>query len=148
MTAPCPRLTTDDAIGRLAARVRDATLPHGEWTHEAHFAFALWMLRHEPALATPAGMRAIIMGLNDAQGTPNTDSSGYHHAITVASIGAASHVLELCGAQAGVAAVLSRLMASPFGRSEWILQSWSRDRLFSPEARKDWVAPDLEPLPW
>jgi hypothetical protein len=40
------------------------------------------------------------------------------------------------------------LMASPLGRSDWLLAYWSRDRLFSVEARRRWQEPDLKPLPF
>lgn len=138
----------DSAIGHLAARVLDASLPRAEWTHSAHFAFALWALRHRPGLAEPAAFRAIILALNGAHGTPNTDSSGYHHTITVASLGAARSLLEARGNGEPLADILKALTRGPFGRSDWILSYWSRDLLFSVAARRDWVEPDLASLPW
>jgi hypothetical protein len=44
--------------------------------------------------------------------------------------------------------VVNALMAGVLGRSDWLLRYWSRPRLFSPEARRHWVDPDLEPLPY
>jgi hypothetical protein len=40
------------------------------------------------------------------------------------------------------------LMSSPLGKSDWPLAYWTRARLFSVEARRSWVEPDLEPLPF
>jgi len=40
----------------------------------------------------------------------------------------------------------ARLLATPFGDKAWPLTFWSRERLFSVEARRGWVAPDLAPL--
>jgi hypothetical protein len=40
------------------------------------------------------------------------------------------------------------LMASPLGRSDWLLAYWTRERLFSVDARRRWVEPDLKPLPF
>jgi hypothetical protein len=34
------------------------------------------------------------------------------------------------------------------GRSDWLLARWRRETLFSVAARRDWVAPDLAPLPF
>ncbi|WP_197426020.1 hypothetical protein [Erythrobacter sp. CCH5-A1] len=139
-------LASDHAIAAHAAKVQAACLPKVEWTHAGHFAYALWCLRHAPDSATPEAMRETIMALNDAHGTPNTDSAGYHHTITIASLHAAQAVLEAHpGAPLGD--VLAALMAGRFGRSDWILDHWSREVLFTPAARRDWIAPDRAPLP-
>jgi hypothetical protein len=42
--------------------------------------------------------------------------------------------------------ILDRLLASPLGDSKWLLTYWSRERLFSVEARRGWLAPDLKLL--
>ena len=139
---------TDAHFEELATRVLDRTLPHAEWTHEAHFAFALWMLRHRPDRSNPEAFRGIIVSLNEAHGTPNTDSSGYHHTITIASLGAAGFVLGMREVDRPLAASLAELMEGRYGRSDWILDHLSREQLFSPEARREWCEPDLEPLPW
>ena len=138
----------DSAIEHLARRVLDASLPRDEWTHAAHFALALWLLRHRPESAGAEDFRAIIRRLNDAHGTPNTDTSGYHHTITIASIMAAASVLSVHDADAPLHGVLGALTAGPYGRSDWILGHWSRERLFGAEARREWLAPDLAPLPF
>jgi len=38
------------------------------------------------------------------------------------------------------------LMAGPLGRSDWPLAYWSKARLFSVEARRGWVEPDVKPF--
>ena len=86
-------LTNEPAIERLVHRLLDRSLPKAEWTHEAHFAAALWLLRHKSPHVTSTGMRAVISAYNEASGNPNTDSSGYHHTITVASMRAAANAL-------------------------------------------------------
>jgi hypothetical protein len=35
-----------------------------------------------------------------------------------------------------------RISAGP----DWILAHWSKERLFSVEARREWLEPDLQPL--
>lgn len=141
-------LTNDAAIARLARAMIDCSLPKAEWTHEGHFAAALWLLRHRPDLATPDAMRGLIMRYNEAIHTPNTDSSGYHHSITIASLRAAAHHLDALGPHTPLHEVLAALMSSPQGRSDWLLVHWNRDTLFSPPARRDWTPPDLAPLPF
>jgi hypothetical protein len=141
-------LKDDAAIDRLARAMLDCNLPKVEWTHEGHFAAALWLLRHRVSLAAPEAMRGLIMRYNEATDTPNTDSAGYHHSITVASLRAAAHHLAKHAPETPLHEVLAALMASPYGRSDWLLAHWRRETLFSVAARRDWVPPDLVPLPF
>ena len=136
------------AINHIATGLIDRSLPRAEWTHAAHFAAAIWMARHNPALIAPPVISAIIRSYNDATGTPNTDNSGYHETITVASMRAtAAHLAHFPG-DAPLYAVMNALIASPLGRSDWLLAHWRRDTLFSTLARRQWVEPDLAPLPF
>ncbi len=141
------QLDTDDAIELVALALVARTLPRQEWTHEAHFAAALWLLRHQPAMATPDAMRGLISAYNVAVGGVNDDHNGYHHSITIASLRAAAAALAAHPADAPLATVLAALMAGPHGRSDWLLAHWTRDVLFSVAARRDWVEPDRAPLP-
>lgn len=136
--------TSDDDLARIAHGIADATLARAEWTHAAHFAAALWMLRAGTVDALPD----IIRRYNIACGTENTDTAGYHETITRASIRAAEAFLGGRAPDAPLWAVANDLMASPLGRSDWPLAYWRRERLFSVEARRAWVEPDLQPLPW
>lgn len=138
----------DDDIERIAAGLVDRSLPKREWTHAAHFAAALWLLRHRPALAEPEAMRGLISGYNEATGTANTETAGYHHTITIASLRAARYHLSGFADQAPLGPVLDRLMASAQGDKEWLLAYWTRPVLFSVAARRAWVEPDLAPLPF
>jgi hypothetical protein len=40
------------------------------------------------------------------------------------------------------------LMRSPLGQPEWLLEYWTRPRLFSVEARRAWLEPDIRRLPF
>jgi len=138
---------TDEEIARIAAGVFDLSLPKPEWTHAAHFAATLWVLRHRPEPAE-AVMRAAIPPYNVAVGGRNTDTEGYHETITVASVAAARARLAVHPPDAALHAVLDDVLASPLGRSDWLLAHWTKDRLFSVAARRGWLAPDLAPLPF
>lgn len=137
-------ITTDTDIERVARGVIERSLPKAEWTHAAHFAAALWLLRHRDNV--PAIMPGLIRAYNEAVGTANTDTSGYHETITQASLRAARHVLDRFPTDTPLHTVLNALMASEFGQSDWLLGYWSRDRLFKPDARRRWIEPDLQPL--
>ena len=138
----------DAAIERIALGLLDCSLPKAEWSHAAHFAAALWLLRYRPENAAPDAMRRTIRRYNEAANTPNTDDGGYHHTITIASLRAAAAHLAGYPGEIGLPAILADLLASPLGRPDWLLGYWRRDRLFCREARHDWREPDIAPLPF
>ena len=142
--------TSEAAVQRAGAGLLDRSLPGDEWTHQAHFAATLWLMRHVPQLDLPAAMPAIISGYNEAMGVPNSDTRGYHETITLASLRAARSFLDHHpgGEAAPLHEILRDLMASELGDQHWILEHWSPDLLFSPQARKRWAEPDLRPLPF
>jgi hypothetical protein len=137
---------TDIAIERIGRGLVDRTLPKIEWTHATHFAAAFWLLRH-PERDAFAEMPGLIRAYNEVTGVRNTDSSGYHETITLASLRAARAWLA-ARPDLSLAGALAELVSSPFGRSDWPLLYWSKGRLFSVAARRAWVEPDLRPLPF
>lgn len=136
---------TDDEIEVLARDMMACRLPKDRWTHAAHFAAALWLLR-ERGEAAYAEMPGLIRRYNESVGGRNTDTEGYHETITQASLKVAGRALAASGG-ALLSDVLADMMAGPCGRSGWIFDYWTKERLFTPEARLAWVAPDLRPLP-
>jgi hypothetical protein len=136
----------DDAVERIARGVMTLSLPKPEWTHAAHFAATLWLLRAEAAAPLEQRMPELIRAYNAATGTPNTDTSGYHETITLASIAAARAFLAAQPADLPLHEALDRLMACGLGRPDWLLAYWSQGRLFSAAARRAWVEPDLAPF--
>jgi hypothetical protein len=140
-------MTSEDEIERIALGLLDLSLPKLEWTHRAHFAAALWLLTHQEVLARAGGMASVIRRYNEATGVANTDTTGYHETITIASLrGAASYLHK--GPDGPLGERLDRLMGGTLGDKRWPLAHWSKARLMSAEARRRWVGPDLAPLPW
>jgi hypothetical protein len=135
---------TDDEIAATAHAMRTCSLPKAAWTHAAHFAVALWLLR-DRGEAAYADMPGMIRRYNESVGGRNTDTEGFHATITRASLDVAAAALAVRPG-APLHAVLADMMAGPYGRSDWILTHWTKDVLFSVEARRVWVAPDLKPL--
>jgi len=126
----------------------DRSLPKSEWTHVGHFAAALWLSRHRQDLTAPDEIRRLITRYNEATGTANTDTGGYHHTITLASMRAAADHLNRSGPETPLHNALRTLIASKLGRPDWLFAYWRRDTLFSVAARRYWVEPDLAPLPF
>jgi hypothetical protein len=137
---------SDADIDRIGLGVIHKILPKPEWTHAAHFAAALWLLRHRPDWRLEDRLPALIRAYNEATDTPNTDTGGYHETITQASLAAARVVLAAHPAERPLHEVANALMAGPLGRSDWPLAWWSKARLFSVEARRGWVEADLKPF--
>lgn len=136
--------SSEAEINYIGLGVLERSLPKREWTHAAHFAAAFWVLRR-PDMDANRDMPGLIRAYNEATGVHNTDSSGYHETITLASLRAAKAWLA---ARPGMALheALNGLLASVYGRSDWLLAYWSRPVLFSVEARRTWVEPNLQPL--
>lgn len=144
---PFVPFASDDEIANIANGLVDRTLPKAAWTHAAHFAAVLWILAHCTTEEVNNVFPGLIRAYNEATGVANTDSSGYHETITRASIRAARHFL-VQGTKRPLFATCNALMDSSLGKSDWLLVHWSRERLFSAEARRAWIEPDLRGLPF
>lgn len=120
-------------------------VPKSRWTHQAHLVVGFWYLTRHGAPEALEMIRNHIRRHNEAVGTPNTDSSGYHETITqLYLLAIAAHIAQQQGKS--ILESLTALLASPLGSSTWPLSYYSRGRLFSTEARRRWLEPDLLPL--
>lgn len=146
MTEYTPRLFTDDAsIIHVGEGLLARTLPREEWTHEAHLAACLWIVRNQPGIDPERDMREIISSYNVAVGGVNDETQGYHETITQVYIaGVRAHLRET--GEASLCSAVNALLISARGRRELPLAHYSRERLFSIEARLGFVEPDLRPL--
>ncbi len=139
--------TSDDEVVAIGRGLLDRTLPKAEWTHRAHFASAVWILMCRPDLDVDTVLPPAIRAYNESTGVANTEDGGYHETITRASIRAARAFTRRHAGKPPFA-TCNALMESGLGTSDWLLAYWSRSRLFSREARKMWIAPDLRPFPY
>ena len=143
-----PIYTSESEIIRIGEGFAACSLPRSEWTHAAHFAAALWLLRTRPELDAATVLPGMIRAYNDSVGRVNDDSGGYHETITQASLRAVKGVLEANPPDLPLFQIVNALMASGLGNPNWLLEYWSRERLMSVEARRQWLEPDLKPLPF
>ena len=139
---------SEDEISRIGEGFCAGTLPRADWTHAAHFAAALWLMRHRPDLDVMAAMPALLRAYNEAVGRVNDDKGGYHETITLASLRALKGVLDANPPEMPLHAIVNALMASSMANPNWLLEYWSVARLMSVEARREWREPDLKPLPF
>ena len=145
MSDPIVPFTCEAEVEALGEGMIARSLPKARWTHAAHFAAAVWILERRPDLTAERDMPGLIRAYNESVGGTNSDAEGYHETITQASLRA---VRAHLAAQPGrpLHEAVNALMASPLGRSDWLLDYWSRPALFSVEARRAWREPDLRPL--
>lgn len=148
MTAHSPRLfATDAEIVRLGEGLLARTLPRADWTHEAHLAATLYLSLRRPDIDLDAELPGIIRRFNASVGGVNSDSEGYHDTITRAFLRGVRLFLEEADPTEPLHALVNELLLSPMGRRDWPLRFWSPERLFSVEARRALVAPDLAAMP-
>ncbi|MEP6785095.1 MAG: hypothetical protein ABI898_05055 [Sphingomonadales bacterium] len=143
-----PRLFETDAdIRRIGNGLLDCILPRADWTHEAHLAACLWLVRERPDIHLETKMRVIISRYNESVGGVNDDTQGYHDTITHCFIRVVKRYLADCAAGMSLADAVNGLLKSPFGRKNVPLTYYSRSRLFSVAARRGFILPDLVDLP-
>ena len=148
MTDHRPRLFTSDAdIEHVGERFLARALPKEEWTHEAHLATTIWRLLKRPDIDVDKELPDLIRRYNESVGGVNSDTEGYHETITRAFLaGVRLFLLEADPAEP-LHELVDELLLSPMGRRDWPLRFYSRERLLSVEARRNFVPPDIAALP-
>jgi len=139
--------TSPSAVDAIASRFQAAAIAKAEWTHEAHLTMGAWHVARFGSEQALDRLRAGIRALNDAHGTVNSDTGGYHETITRAYVLLIAAFLGARPAGEEIDASVAALLASPLAARDALLRHYSRERLFSVAARRGWVEPDLQPLP-
>ena len=148
MTEYRPRFfTTDAEIEHLGEGLLARSLPREEWTHEAHLAATTYLLTHRSDVDLDTELRDIIRRYNESVGGVNSDTEGYHETITRSFLHGVRLFLGEADRDAALHELVNALLRSPMGSRDWPLRFYSRERLFSVEARRNFVAPDIAALP-
>lgn len=130
----------EEAIESLVNRFNSQTLPKNEWTHEAHIIVAFWYSSRYTDAEALIKVRNAIQNYNTAVGTINSDSSGYHETLTVFWLSLVRKYLS--GKNGRIEAFVNNFIAEGNADKELPLKFYTREILFSMQARKNWVAPD------
>lgn len=148
MTEYKPRLFTSDAeIEHLGEGLLACTLERPEWTHEAHLAATTYLLLRRPDVDLDKALPGIIRRFNESVGGVNSDSEGYHETITRVFLQGVRLFLAEADPDEPLHELVNELLLSPMGRRDWPLRFYSGERLFSVDARRHFVPPDLSALP-
>ncbi|MDJ1494671.1 hypothetical protein QNI19_17120 [Cytophagaceae bacterium DM2B3-1] len=145
-------MTTESIAQLTAADIREliygfesGTLPKEKWTHEAHLLMALWYLWSYSSDEAIPRICEGIQKYNIASGGQNTDTSGYHETLTLFWISVVAKFLEKHILETSIEALANQLVEEKYPTS-LPLNYYSREQVFSVQARKEWVEPDIKPL--
>ena len=148
MTEYHPRLFENDTgVERVGEGLLTRTLPRAEWTHEAHLAATTYLLLKHPEIDLDKEFPSLIRRYNESVGGVNSDTEGYHETITRVFLHGVRLFLREAGLDAPVRELVNELLLSPIGRRDWPLRFYSPATLFSVEARRKFVEPDIAALP-
>lgn len=130
----------------IVDQFRAKTLPKSRWTHYAHLTVGLWLVMNRPQERVLAELRRGISSYNEAVGTANTDSDGYHETITAFYVWAIRKFVNEAASGSSLLVLTNGLLVSRYAAGSFPFEFYSRDRLLSIAARRGWVDPDLAPL--
>ena len=148
MTEYRPRFFTSDAeIERIGEGLLARTLPREDWTHEAHLASTTYLLTRRPEIDIDKQLPDIIRRYNESVGGVNSDTEGYHETITRLFLHGVRLFLAEAESHEPLHELVNELLLSPMGRRDWPMRFYTPQRLFSVEARRKFVPPDIRALP-
>ena len=148
MTEYSPQLFHSDAeIEHLGEGMIARTLPRAEWTHEAHLAATTYLLLRRADIDLDKELPALIRRYNESVGGVNSDTEGYHETITRVFLHGVRLFLSEADIKSPLHELVNELLLSPMGGRAWPLRFYSRERLFSVDARRAFASPDIAALP-
>jgi hypothetical protein len=119
--------------------------PLEQWHHRQHIKLAYLYLRRYPFDTALARIRERIKAHNQIRGIPDSPERGYHETVTQAWLRLVHVTLCEYGCAESADAFYDR---SPQLSEKKILRLfYSRELFMSPRAKKEFVEPDLAPLP-
>lgn len=136
-----------DKITDLVGAFKDTSLPLTQWTHEAHLIVALWHMYTYPFAEAVCLLRSGIISYNNSVGTPNTTHKGYHETLTLLWAYITKFYFDQHPHE-DIVLLCTHFLQSEYAERDFPLRYYSRECLFSVEARAWWVAPDHTPLPF
>ena len=133
--------SSDKKITDLVNEFENSTLPKALWTHQAHQVVALYYLYNQNFYEALCLIRSKIIRYNNAVGTFNSPSSGYHETLTIFWLIIIHDFLKdkrnlALHDSAGL------FLKSPRSSKELPLSYYSKETLFSTRARAMWITPE------
>jgi hypothetical protein len=129
---------SDDELRSLAESFENCSLPGADFDHRAHLAVAAWYLSSMTVEETTGRMRA---GLLRFLAHYEVDPQKYNETITQFWVKRLDKLLSETDSTLPPAERANRAIQLA-GNSQVIFDHYTRERLFSEEARTGWVQPD------
>jgi len=132
-------------IDNLVEKFTNKTLPKSEWNHEAHIKVAIWHNRNYEFEKALTLVKSKIIAYNEAVGTLNSDTSGYHETLTIFwMIYTKNYLIE--NNHLSSEEVYHKFLNSKDSIKNITLDYYSTDKLFSVYARQKWINGGLQKI--
>lgn len=129
----------------LARRFETADLTIDQWNHRRHVRAAWCLLNELPFDEALTKMRTGLKALLPVFGIGESLTMGYHETITVAWFRIIADLMERYGGHENSQEFLSE--NTQLASKRVLRLFYSKDRLVSERARREFVEPDIVPLP-
>jgi hypothetical protein len=134
------RYKTENEITEIINLFESAKLPHETWRHAEHLTLAMHYAMHHDFDEALKKMRSGILKLNDFHGVVTTPERGHHETLTVIWTRAVFDFVK-ANAKKTLLGTANEIIET-FDK-DYPLKFYSRERLFSVEARYGFIEPDL-----
>lgn len=134
--------TNDEEILELVSTFEDATIARDKWRHAEHLVVALYYTTKYDLQSATDRMRAGIFNLLKAFKVDLTREMPYHETLTVFWMKTVND-FRVANAECSMFETANALILS-FDK-EHPLKFYSRERLFSEEARANYIEPEFRP---
>jgi hypothetical protein len=133
---------SEDGIEMVVRGFESCSTDKSDFKHRDHLTVAVWYLRNSPLAQAIEKMRASLLRFLDYH---SVALEKYNETLTLFWIKMTAKLIEEldpgCSLLETTNAVIEAL-----GESQLVLDYYSKKRLWSEEARKAWLDPDLKPL--
>jgi hypothetical protein len=134
---------TESEIDEVVKLFESAKLPYEKWRHAEHLTMAMHYALHNDFETALDKMRIGILKLNDFHGVVTTPERGYHETLTIFWTRAVFDYVKFNKDKGLV--TLANEIVEKFDKN-YPLKFYSREKLFSIEARYGFVKPDIKQL--
>ena len=134
-----------DSINLIISEFENKTLKIENWTHQAHIIVAFWHNKNFDFETAVNLLRNKIKAYNLSVGTQNSDNSGYHETLTIFWMILTKDFLSTNNSlqfEKKCNIFLNSIKSS----KDYPLNYYSKEKLSSKKARKEYIEPDLKPM--